>query len=51
VSRRAKWSLALVLAGLIYIASALAVGLSSPLFAMAFVALAVNELRVGHSKR
>ncbi len=51
MSRRTKWNLALVVAGLAYIASALAVGLSSPIFSVLFIALVLNEMRVAHSKR
>ena len=51
MSRRAKWNLALGIAGVAYVASVLAVGLSSPFFSFLFIALAANELRAAHAKR
>jgi hypothetical protein len=44
VSRRAKWELALGLAGAVYIVLTLVLSLNAPLLSILFIALAVYEL-------
>ena len=50
LSRRAKWELALVAAGLIYIALTLSLNLSSPVLSLFFVGMAGYFLVTGHHR-
>lgn len=48
--RRAKWELALVIGGLIYIAATLALSLSSPVLSVLFVGMAGYSLATGRQR-
>lgn len=50
LSRRAKWDLTLVLAGVMYILLTLALSLNAPLFSLLFIALVVREWVSGRER-
>lgn len=50
LTRRAKWELAMVAAGLAYIALTLWLSLSSPLLSMLFIGMAGYFLVTGHQR-